>query len=66
MLRLLNQYFTCPTWHRPLFAVVPDGIEIKCKACGDKHFIGRSHLENAWDDLAIADRATKPLRAIIA
>lgn len=66
MIRLFNQYFTCPRWHRPLFAVVPDGIEIKCKACGEKHFIGRSHLERAWDDLAMAERATKPLRAVTA
>lgn len=64
MIRLINAFFTCPRWHRPLLAVVPDGIEIKCKACGEKHFIGRSHLEDAWRDLAIAERATRPLHVV--
>jgi len=65
MLRLINQYFTCPTWHRPLIAPVPNGIEIRCRSCKQVHFIARSHLEKAWNDLEIAERATKPLLAIV-
>ena len=64
MIRLINQFFTCPRWHRPLLFIVPAGIEIKCKACGQKHIIGRAHLEQAWRDLDIATRETKPLHAV--
>ncbi len=62
MIRLFSQYFTCPNRFHQLFAIVPDGIEIKCKWCKEKHFIGRSHLEQAWNDLSKLD--TKPLQAI--
>jgi hypothetical protein len=66
MIRLISKYFTCPTSNRPLFAIVPDGIEIKCHICRHqvRHFIGRSHLEQAWDDLSKLD--TKPLQAVTA
>jgi hypothetical protein len=65
MLRLINAYFTCPTWHRPLLSIVPNGIEIRCRSCKQVHFIARSHLENAWNDLEVAERATKPLVAVV-
>ena len=62
MIRLLSQFFTCPRFHHPLLYVVPDGIEIKCKWCKEKHFIGRSHFEQAWQDIARMD--TRPLQAV--
>ena len=62
MIRLISQFFTCPRFHHPLFAIVPDGIEIRCKHCKQTHFIGRSHLEQAWNDLSKID--TKPLQAV--
>jgi phage FluMu protein Com len=60
MRRLVDQFFTCPYTRHPLFVITQDGIEIKCKHCKEIHFIGRSHLEQAWTDLAKAE--TKPLR----
>ena len=66
MIRLINQYFTCPTWHRPLLSIVPEGIEIRCRSCKQVHFIARSHLEKAWNDIESVERqATKPLLAIV-
>lgn len=64
MIRLINQYILCPVLHRPLFAIVPDGIEIKCHYCrrGEKHLIRREHLEQAWHDISTLD--TRPLQAI--
>lgn len=66
MLRLINSFFTCPMWHRPLLSVVPEGIEVRCRSCKQTHFIARSHLEQAWNDLETVERqATKPLVAIV-
>jgi hypothetical protein len=65
MMRLINQYFTCPMWHRPLLSIVPEGIEIRCRSCKQVHFIARSHLEQAWNDLESVERPTKPLVAIV-
>ena len=65
MIRLINQYFTCPTWHRPLLSIVPDGVEIRCRSCKQVHFIARSHLEQAWNDLEVAERTTKPLVVVM-
>lgn len=66
MIRLINQYFTCPTWHRPLFSIVPNGVEVRCRSCKEVHFIARSHLEQAWNDLEIAERQpTKPLQVVV-
>lgn len=62
MIRLISQFFTCPRFHHPLFAITPDGIEVKCKHCKQTHFIGRSHIEQAWSELARAE--TKPLQAV--
>ncbi len=64
MIRLINQYILCPVLHRPLFAIVPDGIEIKCSYCrrGVVHLVRREHLEQAWNDIDRLD--TKPLQAI--
>jgi hypothetical protein len=68
MINLMSQYFTCPTHSRPLLAIVPDGIEIKCRFCKQTHFIGRSFLEQAWNDLLAADRDahcdTRPLHIV--
>ena len=65
MIRLINQFFTCPTWHRPLLAVVPDGIEIRCRSCQQTHFIGRSHIEQAWSDLElVVERETRHLHIV--
>lgn len=39
----------CPTWHRPIFRIVPTGIEIKCKFCGGiVHKISRQEIEQYW------------------
>ena len=62
MIRLINHYFTCPHWHRPLFAITPDGIEIKCKWCREKHHISRASLEQAWCDISKLD--TSPLHVV--
>ena len=62
MIRLINHYFTCPVFHHPLLYIVPEGVEIKCKWCREKHFIGRSHFEQAWRDISQMD--TKPLLAV--
>ena len=62
MKRLINQFFTCPIFHHPLFYIVPDGVEIKCHWCKQKHFIGRSHFEQAWND--ISKMETRPLQVV--
>ena len=47
----------CPKWRSPLFRVVHDGIEIKCKSCrGGVHHITRESLEQAWAELAKAQQ----------
>ena len=40
----------CPVRRAPLFAVVPDGIEIRCRSCrGDTiHRVSRAILEQIW------------------
>lgn len=55
---------TCPHEHHMLFEIVTNGIEIKCKWCKQKHFIGRSHFEQAWNELALANRDPEPLRVV--
>lgn len=49
---IIKQSLTCPTWHRPLIQIVPDGIEVKCRSCRDTiHHIKRERLEQAWKEL---------------
>lgn len=46
------ELITCPTWHRPLFRVVPEGIEVKCKFCGGTlHTYSRTEIEATWAQL---------------
>lgn len=52
-------FIPCPVRQFPLFNVVPDGIEIKCRSCrGEIHHISRSFLEKIWEMLApVRDQA---------
>jgi len=44
----------CPTWHRPLFRITPEGIEIKCKFCGGViHKISREEIEQQWKAMVV-------------
>ena len=41
----------CTIWHSPLFHVVPDGLEIRCKSCrGLVHHVKRAELERIWEE----------------
>ena len=44
----------CTTWHSPLFFVVPDGIEVRCRSCrGFVHHFKRTELERIWAEFAV-------------
>jgi len=44
-----TQLILCPIWHRPIFRIVPTGIEVKCKFCGGiVHTISREEIERQW------------------
>ncbi len=42
----------CPVWHRPLFRIVPGGLEIHCRSCNTIHAISQSKLEKVWSEFA--------------
>ncbi|MGH2482772.1 MAG: hypothetical protein ACRDHW_24245 [Ktedonobacteraceae bacterium] len=50
-----RQPIPCSVRRWPLFDVVPDGIEIRCRSCrhGVVHHISRLVLEQLWRDLAV-------------
>lgn len=57
-----RQPIPCPVRRWPLFDVVPDGIEIRCRSCRDGvvHHISRLLLEQIWADLAAASTCEAP------
>lgn len=39
----------CPVRHRPVFRIVLEGIEVKCKFCGgDLHIYSQEEIEARW------------------
>jgi hypothetical protein len=42
----------CPIWQSPLFVIVPEGIEVRCKSCRKAiHVIRRERIEAAWQEM---------------
>jgi hypothetical protein len=54
----------CPIWHSPLFFVVPDGLEVRCKSCrGVLHHFSREKLEKKWSEINQSQGQSIPIAA---
>ncbi len=41
----------CSVYNHPLFRVVGDGLDIRCRHCKGIHHYSRRKLERMWDEL---------------
>lgn len=46
-LRRIHRFISCPVFSTPVFDVLAEGIEVKCRSCraGEVHFYSWSYLE---------------------